>query len=261
MPLKVKCPSCQQTQQMPDEVAGRKVRCPVCQTPFRVAVPGAAPASPGPGRTPTADPAPIPTRPQPRPEPGSTLNFPPAPDFSRPVARESRPRSGPAPWIYGVGGVVAAGLVVAVVLAIRATGSSPGSDAYPDPSARITLGVASRVSMPSTSTPAAPAPTTSAPPVVASTPKPAPASPPSVPPTTAIVANRTPPPVSTPPPASAPASPPPAPTASKGAPLSTSEIVARWEPSVGLVKGHGSSGTGFLVRPGILVTNCARHRR
>ena len=51
-------------------------------------------------------------------------------------------------------------------------------------------------------------------------------------------------------PAASPAAPP-----AKGAPLTTAEIVARWEPSVALVKGHASSGTGFLVKPGIVATN------
>ncbi len=37
--------------------------------------------------------------------------------------------------------------------------------------------------------------------------------------------------------------------------LSTEEIVARTEPSVALIKGSTGSGTGFIVRPGIVVTN------
>lgn len=37
--------------------------------------------------------------------------------------------------------------------------------------------------------------------------------------------------------------------------LSTEEIVARTEPSVALIKGNTGSGTGFIVRPGIVVTN------
>jgi S1-C subfamily serine protease/HEAT repeat protein len=35
----------------------------------------------------------------------------------------------------------------------------------------------------------------------------------------------------------------------------TAEIVARCEPSVALIRGKNGSGTGFLVRPGLLVTN------
>jgi S1-C subfamily serine protease len=40
-----------------------------------------------------------------------------------------------------------------------------------------------------------------------------------------------------------------------GGTLSTAQIVARCEPSVALIKGKASSGTGFLVRRGIVATN------
>jgi S1-C subfamily serine protease len=40
-----------------------------------------------------------------------------------------------------------------------------------------------------------------------------------------------------------------------GKPLSTADIVAESEPSVALIKGKTSSGTGFLVAPGLLATN------
>ena len=38
-------------------------------------------------------------------------------------------------------------------------------------------------------------------------------------------------------------------------PLTTAQIVARCEPSVALIKGKVSSGTGFLVRYGVIATN------
>ncbi len=38
-------------------------------------------------------------------------------------------------------------------------------------------------------------------------------------------------------------------------PLSTAQIVARCEPSVALIKGKASSGTGFLIRRGVVATN------
>ena len=38
-------------------------------------------------------------------------------------------------------------------------------------------------------------------------------------------------------------------------PLSSAEIAAESEPSIALISGDGSVGTGFLVRPGILATN------
>jgi S1-C subfamily serine protease/HEAT repeat protein len=44
-------------------------------------------------------------------------------------------------------------------------------------------------------------------------------------------------------------------TAATSAPLTTAQIVARVEPSVAVIRGKRSSGTGFLVRPGVLVTN------
>jgi S1-C subfamily serine protease len=40
-----------------------------------------------------------------------------------------------------------------------------------------------------------------------------------------------------------------------GTPLTTAQIVARREPSVALVKGKVSSGTGFIVRFGVIATN------
>ncbi len=50
--------------------------------------------------------------------------------------------------------------------------------------------------------------------------------------------------------------PPPRPvTRENGAPLSTAQIVARCEPSVALMKGAVSSGTGFLIKRGIVATN------
>jgi S1-C subfamily serine protease len=48
---------------------------------------------------------------------------------------------------------------------------------------------------------------------------------------------------------------PPRSSVDGGAPLSTAQIVARCEPSVALVKGKVSSGTGFLIRPDVIATN------
>ncbi len=55
-----------------------------------------------------------------------------------------------------------------------------------------------------------------------------------------------------------PAAAPPVPAADQDRPaawLSTAQIVARCEPSVALVKGKVSSGTGFLIRPDLVATN------
>ncbi len=46
-----------------------------------------------------------------------------------------------------------------------------------------------------------------------------------------------------------------APTFAGDTPKSTADIVQESEPSIALVKGKSSMGTGFLVRPGLLVTN------
>ncbi len=40
-----------------------------------------------------------------------------------------------------------------------------------------------------------------------------------------------------------------------GTPLTTAQIVARREPSVALIKGKASSGTGFIVQHGVIATN------
>ena len=55
-------------------------------------------------------------------------------------------------------------------------------------------------------------------------------------------------------PATAPAAATPA-AATPGRPMTTAEIVRESEPSIALVKGKSGSGTGFLVRPGVLATN------
>lgn len=49
--------------------------------------------------------------------------------------------------------------------------------------------------------------------------------------------------------------PAPTPDTSERKPMSTADIVAESEPSIALVKGKSSSGTGFLVGPGLLATN------
>jgi S1-C subfamily serine protease len=43
--------------------------------------------------------------------------------------------------------------------------------------------------------------------------------------------------------------------ADPGRPLSSAEIAAESEPSIAMITGEGSVGTGFLVRPGMLATN------
>ena len=153
-------------------------------------------------------------------------------------------------------------ILIAIVVLIRSLGGSRSSP-IPYPAADIALGVASATKPqsaqpvvavtatapvlavnhvpPSTNpAPAAGRPPISRPATLASynTPAPTPASVTNSP----SAARNAPPPTSPVPPA-------------KNAPLTTAQIVARWEPSVALVKGHASSGTGFLVKPGVVATN------
>ena len=55
MPIRVKCDSCKKTLSVKDQLAGKRIKCPVCQTV--VAVPA---APPGKAPVPTAAPAPKP---------------------------------------------------------------------------------------------------------------------------------------------------------------------------------------------------------
>ena len=57
------------------------------------------------------------------------------------------------------------------------------------------------------------------------------------------------------PPDTAQAKPAASPHAASDAVLSTAEISRLWEASVALIKGKASSGTGFLVKPGLVATN------
>ena len=81
MPTTTTCPSCNGPLRIPDELVGRRVRCPVCQTIFDAASASSAPAPP-------ADPAPAPEPEQPLWK-GLRLNL----DSSNPEI----PKSPPAP--------------------------------------------------------------------------------------------------------------------------------------------------------------------
>ncbi|MCC6419754.1 MAG: protein kinase [Gemmataceae bacterium] len=80
MPQVIRCPNarCQQTMQVPDNAAGKGVRCPKCQTPFTVPPPelvgaasasgrgvAAAAAAAGPGSRPSVNLPPVPSAPAP----------------------------------------------------------------------------------------------------------------------------------------------------------------------------------------------------
>ncbi len=243
MIVNVKCPSCGESQRLSDEVLGQKLSCPSCGAGFRVAAPKSGASAQPASKPPQARPA------APR---GSR----PAPDIARPAPTGAAQPGGPAPWIYGIAGGAAVGILLAVVVAIRSLGGSTSSG-FPDPSEDIALGVASQAGTPPAPVAAAPPRPAVLPTAVAARNAPAPA-PVASPPPPAMLAAST---------ATPPASPAPSPTVSapmpaisptpsiKGPPLTTAQIVAKWEPSVALVKGLASSGTGFLVGPGIVATN------
>ncbi len=141
----------------------------------------------------------------------------PPPEAMPAGASKGQERGGLPPWAYAaLGGAVAAVVLVGLALVSRSLGGA-ASSRYPDPSADVILGVASEL-VPRRAEPATTAPTTPTP--------------------EAAVAHETPPAAS-----------------AKGAPLTTAQIVARWDASVALVKGHAQFGTGFLVKPGVVVTN------
>lgn len=261
--ISLKCPTCGQAQRLPDDVLGQKILCPSCGAVFRVGP--AKPAGVGAGAVPapSAPPAPSmvssPTAAAPAPSMASTP--PPAPPpgaFGQPVpVRKPRP-SNPEPaaeeprglpaWVFACIGAAAALVIGGLgTLAWAFIGSRPAK--MPDPSIDVIQGVASSSPAPSptpVALPVAPVSGSQAvpPPSVAAAGNAGSrwsfnsASPKGAMP--ALVASASP----------APATPPPA-----NGPLTTAQIVARWEPSVALVRGHASIGTGFIVRPGVIATN------
>ncbi len=248
MLLKLTCPSCGRSDQASDRVVGKEVRCP-CGATFRV-------LGPKPGAT--VDPV----APEPRPQPVAPQSAPPQrqPETrSRPPSSNksqdgppSRPRSevprrqpslpkpprlaamekptpgGLPPWAFAVfGGAAVLFFVVIVALVMSLNSSTTPTSRKP---AHADDRVAAHSDPPQAQfadDPAA-APTTS-----------------NAQPVTVAAA-----PVATETSVSSPVTPTPAST-----PLTTAQIVARCEPSVALIKGKVSSGTGFLVRYGVIATN------
>jgi S1-C subfamily serine protease len=285
VPLKLKCPACGQLQHVPDEMMGKKTVCPSCSASLRV--PAAKPRAAGDSASAlsraesgTNSPVEIGYGLAPEPasagEPYAVLRPVPAPREVPPKPEKAKPKPAAAPsgggipaWIYAVaGGAGVLALVAAASLIRLFTGSA--TSPYPDPAVDIVMGIATpegaKVAKPvvgPSSPPRAlaaigktPAQAAVAPPAAATTPGSAPAT------SLATNPNTTP---ATPPPATAPAplasvtpapasTPAPAPS-TPGVPMTTAQIVAKWEPSVALIKGQASSGTGFVVKPGIVVTN------
>ena len=248
MLLKLTCPSCGRSDQASDRVIGKEVRCP-CGATFRV-------LGPKPGAI--VDPVP----PEPAPRPVARQSSPPprsSETRSRPASSNrsqegppSRPRSDaprrqpslpepprrapiaqptPAslpPWAFAAFGGGAVLFVVAIVALILSLNSSttPTSKKPDHADDRVAANLESPQAQPADDPPAA----TAAPTVN------------SAQPVTAAATTET--------SVSSPVTPAPAST-----PLTTAQIVARCEPSVALIKGKVSSGTGFLVRSGVVATN------
>jgi S1-C subfamily serine protease len=236
MLLRLTCPTCGRVEQASERVLGKEVRCP-CGTQFRVLQPK-KPASGG-GAT-------EPRRPQPagqshaaprqseagarpagsrslreqphqvRARPGIPLEPERAPEQPVPWRPRQQANEGMPPWAYAALGAGGVVSLVLMILVIRAAIGSASQLREPDRATNELAAV----------TDPAPGRTVAenAPPLMDSAPLPEP--------TPVRTATRT-----------------------SGATLSTAEIVARCEPSVALIKGKVSTGTGFVIKRGIVATN------
>ena len=244
MLLKLTCPSCGRVEQATERVLGKEIRCP-CGTQFRVLQPRAAAPERGAARAgqsqAPAQPRPAPRRSDPqsrpmssrslheRPQTPSRTGIPQERDHEpeRPALRQQpgQASAGMPPWVYvaaGAGGMMTLALMIFVFRSLIVDTSLPAP--HDRPAAELTA----QRDAPPARLAAEPTPAR-----LAAAPTPAPAI------RTAIEAP-----------------PPPRPVTSEpGATLSTKQIVARCEPSVALMKGAVSSGTGFLIKRGIVATN------
>ena len=107
MPIRFRCPACQQVLSVSSRKAGQKVRCPACQAALKIPTPKAAPAEPSLAEAPSAE---APETPKPDPEVVSSPTDQPAPDpvTATPVAAapSDDPVSAGALLFAGVTGVV-----------------------------------------------------------------------------------------------------------------------------------------------------------
>ena len=249
MLLKLTCPACGRSDQASDRVIGKEIRCP-CGATFRVLGPKqgsvsspdvsaarpqpVAPQYSTPPRQPESRSRPPSSsrsydRPVSYPRPEPIRREPNLPDSSRPKAiGQPTPASLPA-WAYAAfgGGAVLFVVVIAALILSLSSSTAPTSrkPAQPD----------DRLAATTESTETRPAPPNSGIPTSTPAPETSP-----VQPVTASTETSPPPAVNARPP---------------GTPLTTAQIVARREPSVALIKGKVSSGTGFLVRYGVIATN------
>ena len=89
MPQIIRCPQCTKPMQVPDEAAGKQVRCPSCKVVFAIA-PARQPVgvgAPAASRPPAATPGPMPTAAALRPGSTSDLNLPPLPPTECPACK------------------------------------------------------------------------------------------------------------------------------------------------------------------------------
>jgi S1-C subfamily serine protease len=247
MLLKLTCPACGRSDQASDRVIGKEIRCP-CGAIFRVVGPKQAPLS-GPELL-DAEPCPRPaispqysatsrqpeTRSRP---PSSSRSSSPSPTRPRPQGRqptspeppthqasEQPKRGGLPPWTYAAfgGGAVLFLVVIGALMVSLSSSTAPTSRKPTQADDRV-------VSQPETQ----PGHPSDGPLAVAAEPKASDNQP-------VTVNTETPAPSNTNP-------------TLPGTPLTTAQIVARREPSVALIKGKASSGTGFVIRYGVIATN------
>ena len=278
MPIQVTCPSCGRSGRVPDSAAGKMIQCPACGRRYRLPEtesndPGFdliddAPAAAAPPR-PRAVAPPSPSRqaaasraPAANPASPAGLARTPAATARRPAVDDSDATTGLSRDVIVAliagGGFLGMVLIGGVILLATRGGSSQQKPSPSTPTARV-----------SSERPSDPEPAPS--PVVeklATTERSSPAS-----------TNPAPSELATPQPSfSAAASPVPGSVAAtepefvvlarsaaakaaaerppdRADTLSTADIVEACEPSVALVKGKGSLGTGFLIGPGLLATN------
>jgi S1-C subfamily serine protease len=248
MLLKLTCPSCGRSDQASDRVIGKEVRCP-CGATFRVlgAKPGAivnsVPPEPRPRPVaPQSSPPSRQTEVRSRPPSSNRLqdNPPSRPQLEVPRRQPSLPEpprlapikkpktGGLSPWAYaafGGGAVLFIVVIVALVLSLNSstTPTSRKAELADDRVAAHSDSPQAQTADDATAATAAPT-TSNAQPVMVTT----------------ATENSISSPVT---------------QAPSSTPLTTAQIVARCEPSVALIKGKVSSGTGFLVRHGVIATN------
>jgi S1-C subfamily serine protease len=259
----LKCPSCAQVHRVSEDVLGAKIVCPHCGRGFRVA--GSKPRTSSDSLAPVARSQ----RPVDLADTYELEDVPQPPIRSVIPAKSSPPaeprvsgsdRSSLPSWVYagiGAAAVLVVGLTVVLVRMFNSGSTPPESPEFASqPTARAILEVAAADGASAAFS-------------------------------TAVVDNASPPPVqSAPSAASVPDASPPlagdAPAAATaalsndlrstprpdrdtqrraaapegdGSRLTTAQIVERWEPSVALIKGRTSSGTGFLAKHGVVATN------